>query len=156
MRITLFNTKHKAHDARCLKEHTMNSKTILTISAIVLFAIGVVLNFMPQELANKIGFIGLPEGSLLLQIMAGFFLGFGILNWMLKDSAVGGVYGKPLGLANLLQFGIGAFALGRAYGDGVSPQWTLWLFLVYLVLALAFAWLVFLHDPNKVAANTST
>jgi hypothetical protein len=129
----------------------MNSKLLLVPSAILLGAAGVVANFMPQEIAGRLGLTGLPAGALLVQLLAGLLIAFALLNWMCRDHRVGGIYGKPLALANALQFAVGAFGLGRAVtGPLQSPL--LWAaFAFYVLFALGFLWLVFGPAPSDVA-----
>ena len=131
----------------------MNSKLLLVPSAVLLGAAGLAANFMPQEIAGRLGLTGLPAGALLVQLVAGFLIAFAVLNWMSRNQRVGGIYGKPLALANALQFAVGAFGLGRAaVGPLQSPL--LWAaFAVYALFALGFLWLVFGGAPADVARS---
>lgn len=129
----------------------MMSKLTMNASAIFLFGLGVVLNFAPHELAVRAGFIGMPLADLTLQLLAGALLGLGAVNWMSRQSLIGGIYGRAIGIGNLLHFSVGAFALGRAASAGVAPELTWALFGGYLALALAFAWLIFLGGSEPAS-----
>jgi len=129
----------------------MNSKLLLISSAAVLGAAGLVANFMPQEIAGKLGLTGLPAGALLVQLAAGLVIGFATMNWMCRNQTVGGIYGKPLALANAMHFVLGAFGLGRA-ATGPLQSPLLWAaFAIYALFAVGFVWLVFGGAPSSVA-----
>ena len=121
-------------------------KALLTASAAFLFLMGAVLNFGPGEAAaaaDRPGADPLPY-----QLLAGALLGVGVLNWFSRERPFGGIYGRPLGIANVLLFVAGAFALGRTVIDADAPP-ALWaLFVVYAAFAVAFVWTAFLGAPK--------
>ena len=121
-------------------------KLLLTVSAVFLIGVGAVLNLAPQETAAA---AGLGGGSPLpWELLAGALLGVGVMNAYSRSRPFGGIYGRPLGIANLLLFVVGAFALARAaQGDAASPAvWALLGF--YAAFAAAFVWVVFLGGPK--------
>ena len=121
-------------------------KLLLTASAVFLILFGAVLNLAPEEAAAT---AGLEGGSALpWQLLAGALIGVGVLNAYSRGRPFGGIYGRPLGLANLLLFVVGAFALGRAASGGkASPTvWTL--LVIYAAFAAAFVWVVFADGPK--------
>ncbi len=129
----------------------MNSKLLLGASAAILGAAGLAGNFAPQEIAGRLGLTGFPAGALLVQLAAGLLLGFAVMNWMCRNQRVGGIYGKPLALANALHFAVGAFGLGRA-ATGPLESPLLWAaFAIYALFAVGFLWLVFGAAPSSVA-----
>ena len=120
-------------------------KLLLTASAAFLLALGFALNFAPKEMAAVVGSEG--GSQLPWELLAGALIGLGLMNGMSRSRPFGGVYGRPLGLANVLLFVVGAFALGRAATGAEAPP-SLWvLFVVYAVLAVAFVWVVFKGGP---------
>ena len=122
----------------------MSSKVVLVTSAVVLLAAGLVLNFAPDNFAPCLGACPSPAITMILQILAAALLGMGFLNWLSRANMVGGIYGRPLALGNLLLFAISALALGRgAHGLMLLKV----LAAVATVLALAFAWRLFFADP---------
>lgn len=127
----------------------MHSRILMTVSAIVLGAVGIVLNFAPQEIAAWAGFSGMPLAALALQLMAGLYLGMGVLNWMSRGQEVGGIFGRAVAMGNLLQFAVGAFALVRAILNDVLPTIAWAAAAVYVILAVAFAWAVMVGWPQR-------
>jgi hypothetical protein len=116
------------------------SKALLAGSAAFLIALGLAFNFAPAEAATTLGLEG--ANALPLQLLAGALIGVGLLNWYSREAAFGGIYGRPMGLANILLFVVGSFALGRAAFAGSSPA--LWVvFACYAVFATGFIWIVF-------------
>jgi hypothetical protein len=67
----------------------------------------------------------------------------GMTNWMWRGNLVGGVYGRPIGIGNMVHFTVGAFALGRAAAGGQVPPQVWPVAGIYAVSALAFACIVF-------------
>lgn len=133
----------------------MLSKPLMTASSVFLLALGLVLNFAPMEIASRAGFAGMPLAGLTLSLLAGALMGLGVVNWMSKNSGIGGIYGRPLAMGNLLHFVVGAFGLGRAAATGAVPDATWALFAVYLIFALGFGWLVFAGEPGTTRAPKS-
>jgi hypothetical protein len=131
----------------------MPSKLILTACAVFLFGVGLALSFLPQEVASALGLGNLPMVVLLLQVLAAALLGMGYLNWLSRGNRMGGIYSRPLGLQNLLLFGVAAISLDRAVLH--APQ----ILAVQLAagvctgFALAFGWLTFFHDPIRESGS---
>lgn len=127
---------------------------LLTASALFLLVIGAALNFMAPEVAGLLGMNGVPQAALILQLLAGFLLGAGVINWMLKRNPIGGIYGRPLCVANLLQFTVATFALGRAAWHGQLPVAGWVLCAICAVFALGFGWLIFARPSSgRLAAE---
>ena len=122
----------------------MNSRMVLVSSAVVLLAAGLVLNFAPDETAAWLGAPPSPVVSTILQLLSATLLGMGFLNYFSRANMMGGIYGRPLALGNLLMFAISALTLVRgSHGSTIL----LVAAAVSAVLALAFAWRIFLADP---------
>jgi hypothetical protein len=131
----------------------MQSRALMTTSAVYLLGTGVVLTFLSQEVAALAGLAEASAGPLLLQLVAALYLGMGFTNWMWRLNLVGGIYGRPIGVGNVVHFTVGAFALGRAaVGSLVTPAiWPIvWL---YVLFALAFAWIIFYRNPLTTGAG---
>src|SRR3954470_24627521 len=97
---------------------TMHGRIVLTFSAVALFIAGAAALFAPQELAALVGLAGSPGLPLALQLNGGGLLGFAILNWMSRRNRIGGIYARPIAMANLLMFTTGALTVGKAMTDG--------------------------------------
>jgi predicted acyltransferase len=131
----------------------MKSKAVMIASAVLLCALGLTMSFLPQETAASLGLGTQSMAVLLLQVLAAAFMGMGYLNWLSKGNPMGGIYSRPLALANLLLFGAGGIALDRASLHGSVPQGIKLAAVAFTVLALGFGWLMFFHDPIAKAAK---
>lgn len=124
--------------------YRMNSKYLMMASAIFMGIMGVILQFMPNETLH---FFNLEQQDVLtisLQLMGALYFGFAVLNWMAKNVLIGGIYAKPLSLANFTHFLIGGLSLAKLVLNGTVANTTLWIITVlYIVFALAFAFVSF-------------
>ena len=134
----------------------MVSKVIVTASAAFFLALGIGLDFLPQEIAARVGLGATPMAATLLQVLAAAFLGMGFLNWFSKANPMGGIYSRPLALQNFLCFGVGAVTLDRAASHGAVPKTVLAAAVAFTAFALAFGWLMFFHDPTAKARQDSS
>jgi hypothetical protein len=125
----------------------MQSKIVLTATAILLFGAGLALNFLPQEIAAALGMGNAPMTVLLLQVFSAALLGMGFLNWLSRGNPMGGIYSRPLALQNFLFFGVSGIALDRTAFRGVPLPAIQLTAGVFTLLAVAFGWLMFFHDP---------
>ena len=80
-----------------------------TISALCLGIAGAVLLFAPQEAGSVL----VPGSSrpVLVQLLGGALVGYGIANWTARGSALGGIYGRAVVAGNQAHFMIGALLL---------------------------------------------
>ena len=88
----------------------MNTRLLMISSAILLFGLGALFTFAPKESINFTGSVPQPLLVLLVQGTGALYLGFAILNWMAKDNLIGGIYSRPVALANFLHFVVFALA----------------------------------------------
>jgi hypothetical protein len=125
----------------------MHTKLILAAAGILLFFSGAALAFLPQETAAGIGLAPVPQLTLILQVLSAALLGLGILDWFSRVNLIGGIYGRPLALANFLFFFVSTAALVRAVLHHSEPLLILCAAAAGVVFTAAFAWLLFFHDP---------
>jgi hypothetical protein len=131
----------------------MNTKLLMTLSALFMAAIGILLQFIPHETlryfeASAIGITPLP-----LQIVGALYLGSAITNWMAKTVLIGGIYARPLAVGNFAHFLIGALALIK-YAFASTGSRLVWIFaVIYLIFAVLFGIVVFTH-PLKTNDTT--
>jgi hypothetical protein len=121
----------------------LNTKILMTSSSLILGAAGVFALFAPDALLAIQGVEGTKSLSLLVQLMGALYFSFALMNWTTKDSAIGGIYARPVSLGNFGHFFAGALLLLKA---GLFDEFNLPLFvvfIVYLVYAGLFYWLVF-------------
>ena len=90
----------------------MTGSLIARASAILLTAGGVALLFAPEEIVALLaGSDELPMTALLGQLLAAAWLGLAALNWLTRGSVLGGIYGRPIVLANASLYFISAMVL---------------------------------------------
>lgn len=113
--------------------------TILTVSAFLLGALGAALLFAPVELSAAFGWAAGPEAS---GLAGTGLLAVAMLNWMGRGAVYGGIYGRPIMVANLTLGFAGALTLFNAQTDGAARPLG-WLPLGILALnGVAFFWLL--------------
>jgi hypothetical protein len=82
-------------------------------------------------------------------LLAALYFATAMMNWTARGSLLGGIYQRPVGIANLTHFVIGALALLRgAWATRSLP--VIIAAVIYGIFALAFS-SVFFRSP--VAAN---
>jgi hypothetical protein len=81
----------------------------VTASAIALAAFGVLLLFAPDEFTNALRVSA--GGSVIVQVCAAAVLGFAAMNWTVRGSALGGIYGRAVVVGNQTHLMIGALLL---------------------------------------------
>ena len=111
--------------------------------------LGLAASFGPGELLVVAGVT--PTGGLraLVQVAGALYLGFAMLNWMSKDSVIGGIYGRPTTMANFLHFFAGGMALLKAAASGQTSS-ALWpLAVVYALFAAGFGLVAFRPTPLR-------
>jgi len=129
----------------------MNTKLIMTASAVCLAVAGVSLSFFPNELANYIGLGSTKTSQLVMQALGALYFGFAMLNWMAKGSIIGGIYNKPLVVANMSHFLIGALAIIKGLMSISNPSYQLVILTgVYAIFAVLFA-IIFIRHPGNEA-----
>ena len=131
----------------------MNTKLIMTSTAILLAVLGLSLTFAPD---NVIVLLGINDSiiiRLILQLLGAAFYAFAMLNWMAKGAVIGGIYNRPIAVANLTHFLIGGIALTKA----VLSNHQLPLFLsviagIYSITACVYGFVIS-HHPGKQQLN---
>lgn len=116
------------------------TRGVLATSALGLGAVGVAALFMPEAVGT---FFGLATtGGVGMQVAAAGFLALAALNWMGRGAIYGGIFGRPIIVANLMFGGVSSLSSISALLDGrAEPR--LWLLAALLGLhTLAFGWLL--------------
>ena len=128
----------------------MGTKVVMISSALFLAIIGVFLSFLPNEIANYLNVEYNIISTLFLKLMSALYLGFGILNWMTKETLIGGIYNKPIAIGNIMHFGVGAIALVKIVSSiKTHSEIIISLTVVYVIFAILFAY-IFRTNPIKV------
>ena len=124
----------------------MNTKILMTASALILGAIGLIFTFAPDICLE---YLEIPKSvvSLLLgQVLGGLYFGFAMLNWMVKGSRIGGIYHRPVAIANMSHFLIAGLAISKSLISESTGSTILWIMGgIYVVFGLSFIVVLFRH-----------
>ena len=111
----------------------INTKMILKSSALIMGFAGLILH-MEDSRAMRF----------LLQMIGAMYFAMGMLNWMSKNSLIGGIYNRPIAIANMTHFlmvGITLAKLMLSQGSGSLIAWVT--LVLYLAFAVAFVLILF-------------
>ena len=125
----------------------IGSRPLLSITALLLALAGGTGVFAPELI---IGAGALWPG----QLLGAAWLGLAALDWTGRGTIIGGIYGRPLLLANSTNFLIGALVLLRAALVPSAPGWLWAAFGVSAVLAGLYGWRLVKGAPER-ELNTS-
>jgi len=129
----------------------MNTKLLMTTSALFLGIMGILLSFLPNEITSYLNVEPNIITILFLKILSALYLGFAILNGMAKGTLIGGIYNRPIALGNLMHFGVGAIALFKIFTNiKTHSEIFIALTVLYVIFAILFAY-VFKTNPTQVA-----
>jgi energy-converting hydrogenase Eha subunit C len=128
----------------------MNTKLLMSASAIVLGVIGILLTFMPQEISQMLLVIGSP---ILFQLLGALYFAFAMLNSTAKGNLIGGIYSRPVAVGNFAHFIIGGLALIKLVLHQPFSFLSI-LAVVYTIFAVFFGWVFFTNPVSK--ANVTT
>ena len=126
------------------------TKTLMIISAIFLAVNGFVFSFFPNEISVLLTNDDNHIFTLILQILGALYLGFSYINWMSKNSLIGGIYNKPLLIGNLLHFLTASMALIKlAFKFENNLQLILSYTIIYCLFTLFFGYVFFTNPSLK-------
>ncbi|MEP3389567.1 MAG: hypothetical protein ABJO02_15350 [Reichenbachiella sp.] len=119
----------------------MNTKILMVLSVVYLATQGIVLTFLPQEVNTYFNINSEVMAVLISQTLGAALLAFALLNWMTRSNILGGIYGKPLMMANFLFF----FASGMSYLKAADNPF-IWSFAtISMLLGFSFGYVTFTH-----------
>lgn len=133
----------------------MTSRTISGASAIILCVGGTLLLFAPDVLLRRI-VPGFPDAALWVgQLVGAGWLAVAALDWLSRSAVLGGIYGRPVVLANIALHFISSLTLVEAAThEGASSG--LWLLATpFAILASVYGWLL-LHGPTEREMQRTT
>ena len=133
----------------------MNPRIVMGASALILGLGGVAASFFPHEILRLAGEIDSGFLPLILQLLGALYFAFAMLNWMAKDSLIGGIYNRPVAIGNFVHFLVGALALARPALRAPFQSMVVVPAIVYTLFAVAFGYVFFTSPvkPGSVPAN---
>lgn len=119
----------------------MSSTLVSRVSAAVLLLAGLALLFAPDAVLPRL-IPDYPTTALWLgQLLGTAWLGVAALNWSSRATILGGIYGRPIVLANVAIYFIGALVMLSAAARAKLPA-AVWIAVALaVVLAVAYGWL---------------
>ncbi len=127
----------------------MSSTLVSRVSAAVLLMAGLALLFAPDAVLPSLIPDYPPAALWLGQLLGASWLGVGALNWWSRATVLGGIYGRPIVLANVAIYFIGALVMLSAARRARLPG-TLWAAVALaVVLAVAYGWLLWRGPLSK-------
>ena len=93
---------------------TSMSGMVARTSAVLLAASGVTLLFAADVILPRIAPGVSPDAAWSGQLLGAAWLGLAALNWLTRSSVLGGIYGRPIVLANAALFFISTMVLANA------------------------------------------
>jgi uncharacterized membrane protein YidH (DUF202 family) len=118
----------------------------MTANSILCFAVGIALTFLPQEILSLTNVENSKPVQLFIQIAGGLYFAFGMLNWMSKKNVIGGIYSRPITVANFTHFTVAGLALIKGLAANPELPVPIWvLAIVYTIFAVCFGILLFQH-----------
>jgi len=124
----------------------VNTKLLLSASAVVLGVAGIAASFLPQELLRAADVESTALLPVFIQLLGALWFAFAMVNWTARGSLIGGIYNRAVAIGNLTHFVIGSFALVK--GAMATQDSRLWILtIVYAIFAIAFA-LLFFSSPR--------
>lgn len=117
---------------------------LLTLSACAYFVVSVALLFTTEELLGFAGAVGTVLEVALLQLLGAALFGLAMLNWMSRYSRIGGIFGRPLVIANFASAFIATMMLVHLWREDRLSTPLMCALVFYAVLALAFGAKLFL------------
>lgn len=119
------------------------SSILSQASAAYLGALGFAMLFASDVLLRRL-IADLPPGATWIgQLLAGAWLGVALLNWNGRRTVMGGIYGRPQLMLNLVLYVVSALSLVRVPMAGVLP----WLLTVPMSVFAGAYGVVMLRGP---------
>jgi hypothetical protein len=120
----------------------MSTKVLLSATALLFGLPGLFLLFAPDVILVSLGEPVAKVPLLMCQLAGAMAFAMAVNNWMARGAAIGGIYGRPLLVANLAAMLTCGFSLVNAEALAHGPAPTV-VGVVFLLFAAAFGRLMF-------------
>ena len=112
---------------------------IMRVSAFLLGGMGFILLFTPAESASALGW---GDGEIAPALAGAGLLAVAILDWMGRTAVYGGIYGRPIVMANLMLSLVGGLTLLNGQLDNPQATTLGWLPVVVFAAHGSAFWLM--------------
>jgi hypothetical protein len=125
----------------------MNYRTLFLINSLIAFLLGAAFLFVPSMAMERLGVDNYASTRLIAQFFGAAMIALGLLLWFVKDVGNESMQ-RGMGIALL----VGAVAslivtaIGTSAGTLRANGWLV--ILIYVLLAVGYAFLVFFRKPN--------
>jgi hypothetical protein len=121
----------------------MQTKILMSLSALLMAVAGMGASFAPQEILNYAGAWGETFEIALMQIIGALYLSFAMLNWFARAALIGGIYSRPVAIANFMHFGVVAVTLVKIIVAGHHSAEVVGAGVAYVLFAFWFGLILF-------------
>jgi len=110
--------------------------------------VGVAASFAPHEILAAAGVDATPVTAMLVQVLGALYLAAAMQNWMSRGNTIGGIYSRPLVVANVVHFAVVAIVLLKALAGGAQRPALVAAAIVYSGFAAAFGIVMVTHPKQ--------
>lgn len=121
---------------------TGHTRWLMMLSAVAAGAVALIALFAPDELLSFAGAAPTAPLAAVVQLWAGALGGLAMVNWMSRENLIGGIYNRPLLIANVFHSVVGVTTLVRLAADE-GGRVAIAGAVIYGLLAAAFGRLLF-------------
>jgi hypothetical protein len=121
----------------------VNSSTISRASAALLALGGIALLFASDSIIPRVAPGVSADAAWLGQLIGAGWLALAALNWLGRNTILGGIYGRPVVVANAALYFITGTTLVKVVMRGDAAPTILVATIVALAFAAVYAWLLF-------------
>lgn len=125
----------------------MNTRTVMIASAALMGIVALACIFAPDELRASFTSFFSGSGGLSIQLIGAFYFAFATLNWMSRGTLLGGIYGRPIVIANLTHFVVAGIPFARQAVTHPQPEMIV-LAGLYVVFIVLFSRILFISPKS--------
>ncbi len=129
------------------------TRILMSASALTLLLLGIPCVFAPEIVLAKLGSSGAGAELLVVQVAGALCCSFAMINWMGRGNLIGGIYGRPVAIGNLLHFTAAGLAIAKAAHAGLVPGWAWGVAAIYAIFLAGFAYVVFGNPLREPASS---